>query len=78
MWDSEEIILRNIHNEYSYIKGFLSPIILTFDNGKIKTLYPQLTIYNTGILNLNFRIISPEPIFDYELNGFIYNGIKNR
>jgi len=77
MWDSEEIILRNIHNEYSYVKGFLSPIILTFDNGKTKTLYPQLTIYNTGILNLNFRIISPEPIFDYELNGFIYNELKS-
>lgn len=77
MWDSEEKILRNIHNEYSYVKGFLSPIILTFDNGKTKTLYPQLTIYNTGILNLNFRIISPEPIFDYELNGFIYNELKS-
>ncbi len=40
-------------------------------------MYPQLTIYNTGILNLSFRIISPEPAFNYELNSFIYNEVNS-
>lgn len=77
MWISEEKILKSIHYDYSYIKGFLSPIIVTFKSGQQKTLYPQLTIYNTGILNLTFRTISPEPIFDYEVNSFIYNEVNS-
>lgn len=76
MWNSEERILRNIHYDYPYIKGFLSPIIITFTTGHEKILYPQLTIYNTGVLNLTFRIMSPEPVFNYEINSFIYNEIN--
>lgn len=76
MWNSEERILKNIHYDYPYIKGFLSPINVTFTTGLTKTLYPQLTIYNTGILNLTFRIMSPEPVFYYEVNSFIYNEIN--
>ncbi len=77
MWNSEERILKNMHFDYPYIKGFLSPINVTFTSGHTKTLYPQLTIYNTGILNLSFRIISPEPAFNYELNSFIYNEVNS-
>ncbi|MBQ7927160.1 MAG: hypothetical protein IJ287_00200 [Methanobrevibacter sp.] len=76
MWNSEERILKNIHYDYPYIKGFLSPINVTFTTGQTKILYPQLTIYNTGILNLTFRIMSPEPVFNYEVNSFIYNEIN--
>lgn len=76
MWNSEERILKNIHYDYPYIKGFLSPINVTFSTGQTKILYPQLTIYNTGILNLTFRIISPTPVFNYEVNSFIYNEIN--
>lgn len=76
MWNSEERILKNIHYDYPYIKGFLSPIIITFTTGHEKILYPQLTIYNTGVLNLTFRIMSPEPVFNYEINSFIYNEIN--
>ena len=76
MWNSEERILKNIHYDYPYIKGFLSPINVTFTTGHAKILYPQLTIYNTGILNLTFRIMSPEPVFNYEINSFIYNEIN--
>lgn len=77
MWNSEERIFKNMHFDYPYIKGFLSPINVTFTSGHTKTLYPQLTIYNTGILNLSFRIISPEPAFNYELNSFIYNEVNS-
>ena len=77
MWLSEEKILKNMHSEYFYIKGFLSPINVTFTTGQTKTLYPQLTIYNTGILNLTFRIMSPEDTFNYELNSFIYNEVNS-
>ena len=76
MWNSEERILKNIHYDYPYIKGFLSPINVTFTTRQTKTLYPQLTIYNTGVLNLTFRIMSPEPVFNYEVNSFIYNEIN--
>ena len=76
MWNSEERILKNIHYDYPYIKGFLSPINVTCTTGQTKTLYPQLTIYNTGVLNLTFRIMSPEPVFNYEVNSFIYNEIN--
>ena len=76
MWNYEERILKNIHYDYPYIKGFLSPINVTFSTGQTKILYPQLTIYNTGILNLTFRIISPTPVFNYEVNSFIYNEIN--
>lgn len=76
MWNSEERILKNIHYDYPYIKGFLSPINVTFSTSQTKILYPQLTIYNTGILNLTFRIISPTPVFNYEVNSFIYNEIN--
>ena len=77
MWRSEERILKNMHVDYPYIKGFLSPINVTFTSGHAKTLYPQLTIYNTGILNLSFRIISSELAFNYELNSFIYNEVNS-
>lgn len=76
MWNSEERILKNVHYDYPYIKGFLSPINVTFTTGQTKTLYPQLTIYNTGVLNLTFRIMSPDPVFNYEVNSFIYNEIN--
>lgn len=76
MWNREERILKNMHFDYPYIKGFLSPINVTFTTGHTKLLYPQLTIYNTGILNLTFRIMSPD-MFDYELNSFIYNEINS-
>ena len=76
MWNREERILKNMHFDYPYIKGFLSPINLTFTTEHKKLLYPQLTIYNTGILNLTFRIMSPDK-FDYELNSFIYNEINS-
>lgn len=76
MWNSEERILKNMHFDYPYLKGFLSPINVTFTTGHTKLLYPQLTIYNTGILNLTFRIMSPDK-FDYELNSFIYNEINS-
>nr|WP_295605147.1 hypothetical protein [uncultured Methanobrevibacter sp.] len=76
MWNCEERILKNMHFDYPYIKGFLSPINVTFTTGHTKLLYPQLTIYNTGILNLTFRIMSPD-MFDYELNSFIYNEINS-
>lgn len=76
MWNSEERILKNMHYDYPYIKCFLSPINVTFTTGKTKTLYPQLTIYNTGVLNLTFRIMSPEQEFNYEVNSFIYNEIN--
>ena len=76
MWNREERILKNMHFDYPYIKGFLSPINVTFTTGHTKLLYPQLTIYNTGILNLTFRIMSPDK-FDYELNSFIYNEINS-
>lgn len=76
MWINEEMILKNTHYEFSYIKGFLSPIVVTFTNNQVKTLYPQLTIYNTGVLNLTFRIISPE-YWDYEINNFIYNEVNS-
>ena len=59
MWVSEDKILKKLHSEFPYIKSFLSPINVTFTTGQTKTLYPQLTIYHTGILNLTFRIISP-------------------
>ena len=65
-----------MHFDYPYLKGFLSPINVTFTTGHTKLLYPQLTIYNTGILNLTFRIMSPDK-FDYELNSFIYNEINS-
>lgn len=76
MWLKEEMILKNTHYEFSYIKCFLSPILVTFRNNQIKTLYPQLTIYNTGVLNLTFRIMSPESV-DYEINNFIYNEVNS-
>ena len=76
MWNCEERILKNMHFDYPYLKGFLSPINVTFTTGHTKLLYPQLTIYNTGILNLTFRIMSPD-MFDYELNSFIYNEINS-
>lgn len=76
MWVSEDKILKNMHSEYPYIKGFLSPINVNFTTGQTKTLYPQLTIYNTGILNLTFRIMSPDR-YDYELTSFIYNEINS-
>ena len=76
MWNCEERILKNMHFYYPYLKGFLSPINVTFTTGHTKLLYPQLTIYNTGILNLTFRIMSPDK-FDYELNSFIYNEINS-
>ena len=76
MWSSEERILRSMHDEYPYIKGFLSPIKITLTTGYTRTLYPQLTIYSTGILNLTFRIISPEPEFNYGINNFIYHEIN--
>lgn len=76
MWNCEERILKNMHFDYPYLKGFLSPINVTFTTGHTKLLYPQLTIYNTGILNLTFRIMSPDK-FDYELNSFIYNEINS-
>ena len=76
MWNHEERILKNMHFDYPYLKGFLSPINVTFTTGHTKLLYPQLTIYNTGILNLTFRIMSPD-MFDYELNSFIYNEINS-
>ena len=76
MWNCEERILKNMHFDYPYLKGFLSPINVTFTTGHTKLLYPQLTIYNTGILNLTFRIMSPDK-FDYEINNFIYNEINS-
>lgn len=76
MWVSEDKILKELHSEFPYIKGFLSPINVTFTTGQTKTLYPQLTIYHTGILNLTFRIISPD-IDDYELTSFVYNEINS-
>lgn len=76
MWVSEDKILKKLHSEFPYIKSFLSPINVTFTTGQTKTLYPQLTIYHTGILNLTFRIISPD-MYDYELNSFVYNEINS-
>ena len=76
--DTRDNVFYCIDNfdDYPYIKGFLSPINVTFTTGHTKLLYPQLTIYNTGILNLTFRIMSPDK-FDYELNSFIYNEINS-
>ena len=76
MWKSEERILKELHSEFPYIKGFLSPINVTFTSNHTKILYPQLTIYDTGILNLTFRIISPDK-YNYEINNFIYNEINS-
>lgn len=76
MWVSEDKILKKLHSEFPYIKGFLSPIDVTFTTGQTKTFYPQLTIYHTGILNLTFRIISPD-MYNYELNSFVYNEINS-
>lgn len=76
MWSSEERILKDIHFDFPYLKGFLSPIKITFTSNHTNILYPQLTIYNTGVLNLTFRIISP-PKYNYEINNFIYNEINS-
>ena len=76
MWKSEERILKDLHFDFPYIKCFLSPFVVTFTSGHRKILYPQLTIYDTGVLNLTFRIISPEGD-NYELNSFIYNEINS-
>ena len=76
MWKSEERILKDLHYDFPYIKCFLSPINVTFTSNHTKILYPQLTIYDTGILNLTFRIISPDK-YNYEINNFIYNEINS-
>ena len=76
MWKSEERILKDLHYDFPYIKCFLSPIMVTFTPDHTKILYPQLTIYDTGILNLTFRIISPDK-YNYEINNFIYNEINS-
>ena len=76
MWHSEERILKDLHFDFPYLKGFLSPIKVTFTSNHTKILYPQLTIYGTGVLNLTFRIISPDK-YNYELNSFIYNEINS-
>ncbi len=60
MWNSEERILKDLHFDFPCLKGFLSPIKVTFTSNHTKILYPQLAIYDTGVLNLTFRIISPE------------------
>ena len=76
MWKSEERILKDLHYDFPYIKCFFSPIMVTFTPDHTKILYPQLTIYDTGILNLTFRIISPDK-YNYEINNFIYNEINS-
>ena len=76
MWKSEGRILKDLHFDFPYLKGFLSPIKVTFTSNHTKILYPQLTIYNTGVLNLTFRIISPHK-YNYEINNFIYNEINS-
>lgn len=76
MWNSEERILKDLHFDFPYLKGFLSPIKVTFTSNHAKILYPQLTIYNTGVLNLTFRIISPDK-YNYEINNFIYHEINS-
>ena len=76
MWNSEERILKDLHFDFPCLKGFLSPIKVTFTSNHTKILYPQLAIYDTGVLNLTFRIISPEND-NYELNSFVYHEINS-
>ncbi|MCC7553630.1 MAG: hypothetical protein KO202_03930 [Methanobacteriaceae archaeon] len=58
---------------YSFIKGLLSPIIME-QKQKRTSFYPHITLFSWGILNLSFRVLSPD--FEYFVESFIENEIN--
>lgn len=74
MWHAEAGLLNEKYrNSFNYIRGAMNPC--RFKSGQRPvSLYPQLKIYNNGMLNLLFRQISP--IFDYPVESFIEHEVN--
>jgi len=58
---SEHILTgENIYKTQGYLRAFLGPCYLLDENNEAFFCYPHLTIYSTGILVLQFRVLSPD------------------
>lgn len=57
-----------------HLRAFLNPIALFKREERISYLYPMIVLYETGILLVEFRIISPEN--SVSLNEFIENYVN--
>jgi hypothetical protein len=61
-------------NSFQYLRGFLGTCRLKKDNRTI-SLYPQIKLYNNGVLDLSFRELGPKG-FEYYINSFIENELN--
>lgn len=43
-----------------YVRAFTGPIRLARDDGEALSCYPEIVLYRSGVLLVNFRILSPE------------------
>jgi hypothetical protein len=53
-----DVLNREMTESIHYVRGVMSPCVFESSFGEI-SLYPQLTLYENGVLNVTFRVISP-------------------
>lgn len=58
----------------AHLRAFLKPIELVKNAERISSLYPMIVLYQSGVLIIEFRIISPDR--SIELSDFIKNYIN--
>lgn len=57
LFDEKDIFNFSYLNSFHYIRCFIDPIYI-YENKTLSILYPQLKIYNNGVILITFRIIS--------------------
>lgn len=74
MWHAESGLLNEKYrNSFKYIRGAMNPC--RFKSGQRPVLlYPQIKLYNNGMINLLFRQISP--VFNYPVESFIEHEVN--
>jgi hypothetical protein len=57
-----------------HIRAFMKPILLVKEEKRITSLYPIITLYQSGILIIEFRMIAPKS--SVEIGDFIRNYVN--
>lgn len=58
---------------FAYIRGYIGACYL-IQGGRTVIVYPQIKIYNNGVVTISFRVISPKR--DYPLDVFVKNDVN--
>lgn len=60
---------------FTYIRGYLNAFYMT-QGGRVVNIYPQIKIYDNGVVNLSFRLLAHHSHIPYPVNIFIENEVN--